>query len=83
MEVLANHGLARYRHYTFTNISPSFFELAKERFVSEADRMNFKVLDISLDPLQQGFEPQSYDLILAVNVSRYFISLTGAFTLNS
>ena len=37
MEVLTRHGegehgAARYRHSTFTDISPSFFEKAKERF---------------------------------------------------
>ena len=33
-------------------------------------RMTFKVLDMSSDAAQQGFEVGSYDLIVAVNVSR-------------
>lgn len=78
MEVLTRHGegehgAARYHHFTFTDISPSFFEKAKERFASQANRMSFNVLDISSDPVQQGFEAGSYDLIVAVNVSRLLV----------
>lgn len=73
MEVLTRHGegehgAARYRHFTFTDISPSFFEKARERFASQTSRMTFKVLDISSDPVHQDFETESYDLIVAVNV---------------
>ena len=75
MEVLTRHGegehgAPRFDHFTFTDISPSFFEKARERFASQTNRMSFKVLDISSDPVQQGFETGSYDLIVAVNVSR-------------
>ena len=63
------HGAARFHHLTFTDISPSFFEKARERFASRTNRMTFQVLDITFDPLQQGFEAGSYDLVLAVNVS--------------
>ena len=74
VEVLTRHGegeygAARYGHFTFTDISPSFFEKARERFASQIARMTFKVLDISSDPAQQDFEEGSYDLIVAVNVS--------------
>lgn len=78
MNVLKRHEVVRYRCYTFTDISPSFFELAGERFASEADRMTFKILDITSDPVRQGFEPEAYDLTLAVNVSRYLIFSTEA-----
>lgn len=74
MEVLTRHGemengAARFHHFTFTDISPSFFEKARERFASRTNRMTFQVLDITFDPLEQGFEAGSYDIILAVNVS--------------
>ena len=55
----------RYRHYTYTDISLGFFEAAQERFRDHSGRMSFKPLDISKDPLQQGFEPSQYDLIIA------------------
>ena len=55
----------RYRHYTYTDISLGFFEAAQERFREHSERMSFKPLDISKDPLQQGFEASQYDLIIA------------------
>lgn len=55
----------RYRHYTYTDISLGFFEAAQERFREHSERMSFKPLDISKEPLQQGFESSQYDLIVA------------------
>ncbi|OLN83448.1 Lovastatin diketide synthase LovF 5 [Colletotrichum chlorophyti] len=67
METLTQHG-RRYKHYTFTDISASFFEHAKETFQDELSRMNFRVLNIENDPLNQDFEAGRYDLIVAANV---------------
>ena len=60
-------GTPRLAEYMFTDISPSFFEQAAERFKS--DRMAFATLDIEKDPAQQGFEIGKYDLVIAANVS--------------
>ena len=60
-------GLRTYSSYTYTDISAGFFVAAKERF-KEASSVEFAVLDISRDPLQQGFEAGSYDLVIAANV---------------
>ena len=60
-------GYPRYQLYTFTDISDGFFSQAKQRF-SFAPNMQYKVFDISQDPLRQGFETGTYDLILAANV---------------
>ena len=73
MDIITQHGeaergAARYSHYTFTDISPSFFEKARERFAKQANRMTFKVLDITADPADQDFEYEKYDLVIAVNV---------------
>ena len=57
----------RYANYTFSDISAGFFSKARQRF-ADALNMEFKVLDVSEDPFEQGFEPESYDLILAANV---------------
>ncbi|CAK7266645.1 Type I Iterative PKS [Sporothrix epigloea] len=55
--------------YTYTDISPAFFEKAKSRFTSEElAKMEFRVLDIERDPIEQGFDAEGYDLILASNV---------------
>jgi len=60
-------ALPSYSCYTFTDISAGFFPAAQERF-SYAQNLEFKVLDISRDPKEQGFEPETYDLVLAANV---------------
>lgn len=62
-----NTKFPRYAKYTFTDISAGFFPSARQRFAGAAN-MEFKVFDISLDSSEQGFEPGSYDLILAANV---------------
>ncbi|KAI1074258.1 hypothetical protein F5B20DRAFT_596550 [Whalleya microplaca] len=61
-------GLDTFYSYTYTDMSPGFFPSAKERFSRYSARMQFQTLDISSDPLEQGFEPGSFDLIIAANV---------------
>ncbi len=57
----------QYSSYTFTDISAAFFPAAKERFKKHSNLI-FKTLDISKDPSEQGFDPESFDLIIAANV---------------
>jgi SAM-dependent methyltransferase len=57
----------RQARYVFTDISPLFTNRAAEKF-SSYDFVEYQVLDISHDPLQQGFEANSFDLIIAANV---------------
>ncbi|CAK3779972.1 probable polyketide synthase [Lecanosticta acicola] len=57
----------QYTSYTYTDISAGFFEQAKAKFSQHANRMVFKTLNIEKDPEEQGFEPGSYDFILASN----------------
>lgn len=59
-----------YLSYTFTDVSPGFFGSAKERF-KDYEAMEYRVLDISKDPLDQGFTEGSYDVIVASNVSLF------------
>ena len=61
-------GSRMYGEYFFTDISSGFMAAAKERFLHE-HRIEYRVLDISLDPMQQGFEAHSFDLVIASNVS--------------
>ncbi|KXH30478.1 beta-ketoacyl synthase domain-containing protein [Colletotrichum salicis] len=68
MATLTRGSGRRYGHYDFTDISPSFFEQAKENFKDEVGRMGFHVLNVENDPLSQGFEAGKYDLIIAANV---------------
>ena len=66
-DLVDEDGYPLYSLYTFTDVSAGFFPQAKERF-SSASNMDYKVFDISKDPFGQGFEADSYDLILAPNV---------------
>ncbi|KAI0378980.1 hypothetical protein F5Y04DRAFT_290700 [Hypomontagnella monticulosa] len=69
-DLVDDAGFPIYSVYTFTDVSSGFLVKARERF-SYAPNMEYKVLDISKSPLEQGFEGGergSYDLILAANV---------------
>ncbi|KAH7329900.1 acyl transferase domain-containing protein, partial [Rhexocercosporidium sp. MPI-PUGE-AT-0058] len=68
-KVLREIGNA-YSHYTFTDISPGFFERAADKFSDHVRqrRMTFQVLDIEKDIINQGFSEGAYDVIVAANV---------------
>ena len=61
------YGERLYGSYKYTDISAGFFVAAKERF-KDVQGMDYGILDISQDPIQQGFEAESFDLIVACNV---------------
>lgn len=63
----------QYSRYTFTDISSSFFQPAKERFKAH-NALEFAVLDISRPVAEQGIETESYDLVVASNVCFYSIA---------
>lgn len=54
--------------YTITDSVPSFLTAAEETF-QDIPGIEYKQLDITSDPLGQGFEYHSYDLVIASNVS--------------
>ncbi|KAB8271955.1 putative polyketide synthase [Aspergillus minisclerotigenes] len=60
-------GVPMYSKYIFTDISPGFMTAAQDKF-REHTNMEYRVLDISSDPLKQDFMAQSFDLIIASNV---------------
>ena len=53
--------------YTFTDVSNAFLARAKEKFREHAF-VDYRLLDIGRDPVEQGFEPHSFDLIVASHV---------------
>ncbi|KAK9775318.1 putative Carrier domain-containing protein [Seiridium cardinale] len=61
--ILQQSGQA-FSSYTFTDISSGFFDSARAEFEKHSNRMEYKVLDITTNPLIQGFDRQ-YDLIVA------------------
>ena len=60
-------GERLYLSYTFTDISSGFFVQAQDRF-KQYEGIEYKVLDISQDPIKQGFRESEYDLIVASDV---------------
>jgi len=62
----------RFGSYVFTDISPGFFEAAGELLKDWKGLVDFKRLDIEKCPLEQGFDPESFDVVVASNVSNSF-----------
>ncbi|KAL4875728.1 putative polyketide synthase [Aspergillus karnatakaensis] len=60
-------GIATFESYLFTDLSPAFFDPAKEK-LKHYGRLDYAVLDISKEPSTQGFEHGTFDLIIAANV---------------
>ncbi|KAH1415614.1 Highly reducing polyketide synthase alt5 [Aspergillus fumigatus] len=56
------------QNYTFTDFSPGFLAKAAERFSKDAVILEFLTLNIEEDPLAQGFQAESFDLIVCANV---------------
>jgi NADPH:quinone reductase-like Zn-dependent oxidoreductase/SAM-dependent methyltransferase len=60
----SNGNTARYSRYCFTDISASFFAQAQADLAGFA-KMDYKTFDLEQHPLSQGFEPESFDVIVA------------------
>lgn len=69
-------GSMRFSEYTYTDISPSFFENASIRWAAFKDRMSFKAFDLSKTGPEQGFEAGSYDIVIAGSVLHATSDLT-------
>ncbi|MCY3714473.1 MAG: SDR family NAD(P)-dependent oxidoreductase [Gemmatimonadetes bacterium] len=66
--------------YTYTDISAGFFSEAEARFGDRGGAIDYRPLDIEKDPIEQGFEPHGYDLLIASNVlhaTRYLTETLG------
>lgn len=66
--MLTPTGEPMYSSYTFTDISAGFFATAKETLQGKYPKIKYQVLDISQDPVSQGFGEGEYDLVIAANV---------------
>lgn len=69
LSALGSNGVEppSFEHYVFTDISPGFFQTARDRFEEFGDMMSYRTLDIENDPAEQGFN-EKYDLIIAAQV---------------
>ena len=54
--------------YMYTDISAGFFAEAETRFGGDEASMDYRMLDIEKDPVEQGFDSHGYDLVIASNV---------------
>lgn len=52
--------------YRFTDISPIFLSKAKQRFQAY-DQVQYQLLNIEQPGVEQGFEPGSFDIVIAAN----------------
>jgi acyl transferase domain-containing protein/NADPH:quinone reductase-like Zn-dependent oxidoreductase/ubiquinone/menaquinone biosynthesis C-methylase UbiE len=57
-----------FSHYTFTDISSGFFEMARSKLADWGSMITYKALDIESSAEDQGFEMGSFDLIVACQV---------------
>ena len=65
-DLVMSIGKPIYSKYTYTDTSSTPLANAKKRF-QELPNIEYRVLDISKDPDEQGFENSEYDLIVATN----------------
>ncbi len=54
--------------YTYTDMGNAFINYGKNAYGKIYKFMEFKLLNVEMDPVQQGYEPYSYDLIIGANV---------------
>lgn len=69
-------GSLRFAEYTYTDISPTFFEPAREKWSAIGERMTFRVLNLERDLASQGLEG-TYDLVIAGSVVHATADLTA------
>ena len=59
---------SKFSHFDFTDISTGFFEKARDEQKKWGDKISYRKLNVEEDPVGQGFQPESYDLVFAANV---------------
>lgn len=65
LKILGGSGASLGEMYHFTDISSGFFEAARGEFAPWSDILAFDKLDIGQDPIEQGFMPGSYDIVIS------------------
>lgn len=55
----------RFSQYVYTDISQAYFEAAREKFATFESKMTFRLLDVEKDAVEQGYQAESYDLVVA------------------
>lgn len=65
--------------YVFTDVSEHFLKQARQRF-GNRPFVRYEKLDLEANPAQQGFEPGSFDLVLASDVIHATSSISASLT---
>ncbi|RYP05180.1 hypothetical protein DL765_009915 [Monosporascus sp. GIB2] len=68
LKAMSRDGVKKWARYDFTDSSPGFFPQARAKFQEFSDQMEFRVFDVSRDPVSQSFKAGSYDLVVASHV---------------
>ncbi|KAK4172362.1 putative polyketide synthase [Triangularia setosa] len=63
----SSYGERLYGNYRYTDVSSGFMTAAQKRFAAY-ENIEYAVLDVSKDPVEQGFAPGTFDLIIGANV---------------
>ncbi len=66
--------------YFFTDIGSTFVNEAQKNFSADYDFVNFQKFDACADPMAQGLEPFTFDIILSLDVIHATPSLVGTIT---
>ena len=64
--------------YDITNMSPEHFENMKDDLKAFSDIVQFRTLNISEDPEEQGFVGHSYDVVIATSVFHQAVDVDKA-----
>ena len=61
-------GAPSFDHYDFIDFLAALFKKANDLLRAKANRTSFGLLDIETNPIEQGFEAETYNLIITSNV---------------
>lgn len=70
-------GTKRYSRYVYTDISTSFFIHASDRFANYED-IEYRLYDMEKSPEEQGYEPETFDLVIASCTVHVTANITNA-----
>ncbi|KAI2092193.1 hypothetical protein LOZ63_002180 [Ophidiomyces ophidiicola] len=77
LKALTKGGTKRYSSYYYTDISTSFFIHASDKF-SQYEDIEYKLYDMEKDPEEQGYEAESFDLVIASCTVHVTANITNA-----
>ena len=68
VEELSHDDTMPHAHYDFTDVDAEVVQHAQDNLQSCKTQIQFKTLDIQHDPFEQGFQSNSFDLVIATEL---------------